>query len=144
MRVRNGRGEVETHGPTENWMTRDPAAEAAAEARAKRSRSGNLRWKYGIDEDEFDLMERAQAGVCAICGLPERVKRRGKLARLSVDHDHATGRVRGLLCTTCNAAMGLLRDDADTILAFAERAVKYLSRRPVIVSGMSAYTSRDD
>lgn len=58
--------------------------------------------RYGITIEQYDAMLAAQNGVCAICLNPPR----GKMKRLSVDHCHATGRVRGLLCITCNRAIG--------------------------------------
>jgi hypothetical protein len=63
----------------------------------KRNRRDNmLRKKYGIDIETYERMLRAQDGVCAICRRPP------KTVRLNVDHDHKTGRVRGLLCFRCN------------------------------------------
>jgi hypothetical protein len=53
------------------------------------------------------MLER-QAGVCAICGRPPRGGR-----ALDVDHDHVTGRVRGLLCGNCNRAVGFLDENPD-------------------------------
>ena len=54
-----------------------------------------------------------QNGVCASCGQPEwrEDHRTGKIRELCVDHDHATGAVRGLLCDDCNVAVGRLKDD---------------------------------
>ena len=61
-----------------------------------------------------------QKGCCAICGLHE-LEHNGKL---HVDHNHETGKVRGLLCTRCNTALGKFKE-SPTIL---ESAVKYLER----------------
>lgn len=61
-----------------------------------------------MTEAEWDAIYERQGGVCAICEKPETVIRKGKLLPLSVDHDHATGRVRGLLCNRCNTAIGKL------------------------------------
>lgn len=66
-----------------------------------------LRRTYGISLEEFEAMESEQGGVCAICGEPERNRK-----YLSVDHDHTTGCVRGLLCHLCNALLGQAGDDA--------------------------------
>jgi hypothetical protein len=63
---------------------------------------------YGITYDQYWALYEAQGGVCYIC---QRAK--GITKKLAVDHDHATGYVRGLLCTTCNKFIGHLRDDPD-------------------------------
>ncbi len=78
--------------------------------------------KYGITLEQFDELFQAQDGVCAICGKPEWVVQSGKLRELSVDHDHRTGKIRGLLCCNCNRALGLLNDDVDLF----KRAINYL------------------
>lgn len=52
-----------------------------------------------LSPDEYEALLEAQGGVCAICGNPPAKR------RLSVDHDHATGKVRGLLCFRCNRAL---------------------------------------
>jgi hypothetical protein len=62
-------------------------------------------------------MYEAQHGVCAACGNPETRTdhRNGECTDLAVDHDHATGQVRALLCGPCNMALGLLQDDPERI-----------------------------
>lgn len=57
---------------------------------------------YGLTEEEYDLMLAAQDGGCAMCGKACRTGR-----QLAVDHDHLSGRVRGLLCVACNQALGV-------------------------------------
>ncbi len=69
--------------------------------------------KYGITEEEFQKLLTLQGGVCACCGRPEISIQYNKLRSLSVDHDHRTGRVRGLLCSKCNTALGLLDENID-------------------------------
>lgn len=77
---------------------------------------------YGISADEYWLIYRYQLGTCAICQRATGVKK-----RLSVDHCHATGIVRGLLCSTCNSrVLGHLRDDTEAL----ERAIDYLHHPP--------------
>jgi hypothetical protein len=77
------------------------------------ARNYHLRRRYGITVAHFDEMFAAQGGVCAIC-------REAKAEH--VDHDHATGQVRGLLCFNCNGALGQFRDRTDLMI----RAVGYL------------------
>lgn len=82
------------------------------------SRKANLK-KYGLTIDDFDRMLQEQNGKCAVCfGLPS-----GRHNQFHVDHDHKTGKVRGLLCHFCNAALGMVRDNSDTLAAL----IKYLA-----------------
>jgi hypothetical protein len=67
-------------------------------------------------------MLAAQGGVCAACGETPS-PRRGK-SIWNVDHDHSTGRVRGILCTGCNSAIGHLQDDPER----CRKAAAYLER----------------
>jgi hypothetical protein len=79
------------------------AAERARRARdPKAFRATRLRHRYGIDHDQYRALFEAQNGLCALC----RVR-----AAVDVDHDHADGRVRGLVCRACNVGMGLFGDD---------------------------------
>lgn len=73
--------------------------------------------KFGISVVEYDALLAKQSGVCAICS---QVCSTGN--HLAVDHDHNTGRIRGLLCSRCNRAIGLLGDD----LARLQQAIAYL------------------
>jgi len=79
------------------------------------ARNYHLRRRYGITAEHFDQMLAEQGGLCAIC--------RDAPAE-HVDHDHATARIRGLLCFNCNGALGQFRDRTDLML----RAVAYLRR----------------
>lgn len=67
-----------------------------------------LKIRYQVDEHEYETMLAAQGGVCAICGQVEGgMANNGKRKRrLSVDHDHGNGKVRGLLCGKCNILLG--------------------------------------
>lgn len=91
------------------------------EAAAKASRKWWLKKKYGLTLEQYDQMLSDQGGGCAICGGKES---RGYQVNFHVDHDHATGAVRGLLCAPCNTAIGLLQDDHEVVL----RAALYLDR----------------
>jgi hypothetical protein len=66
--------------------------------------------RYGITVEQYDAMYAAQDGACYICGEPEIGR------ALSIDHDHITGKVRGLLCSNHNRALGLLADDPELLL----------------------------
>ena len=82
----------------------------------------HIRRAYGLTQADYDALLIAQGGVCAACGQPERAMRAGLALRLSVDHVHGTGRVRGLLCTRCNRGIGNFDDDP----ARLEAAARYL------------------
>jgi hypothetical protein len=81
-------------------------------AHPDKCRDAKLRSSFGISVQDYERMYRAQGGVCAVCFEKETSKRKGVVRRLCVDHNHATGQVRGLLCSWCNLAIGYLRDDA--------------------------------
>lgn len=71
------------------------------------SRDAGLKMRFGITSEEYDILFAMQKGVCAICRQPETVKTKsGSVRRLAVDHDHDTGKPRGLLCYRCNTALG--------------------------------------
>jgi hypothetical protein len=79
------------------------------------SRSYHLMARYGITAAEYDAIEEAQGGLCALCRErpPEHV-----------DHDHVTGKIRGVLCSCCNQGLGNFRDSVAALRA----AVTYLER----------------
>lgn len=83
-----------------------------------------LKSNYGLTPEQYDAMLDAQGGVCAICKRPERAKRQGVVLRMPVDHCHETGRIRALLCHSCNRAIGLFGED----VGLMESAIQYLLR----------------
>ena len=90
--------------------------------RNHRRKMDRKRW-YGLEHDDYLKMLEKQNNVCAICCKPESVVNpSGETKPLSVDHDHATGKVRGLLCSACNQAIGLFKDDIKTL----QSAILYL------------------
>ena len=77
-----------------------------------------LQSTYGISYQEYLVMLAAQQGCCAICGTDDTGKRKA----FAVDHCHTSGKVRGLLCSPCNTAIGSLRED----LGIMQRAMDYV------------------
>lgn len=83
----------------------------------RRERDAYLKRKFGISLAEYDAILAEQGGVCAVCSRPPTCG-----ISLHVDHDHDTGRIRGLLCFRCNNALGDLEDDP----ALLRAAARYL------------------
>ncbi len=84
-----------------------------------------IEYKYGITKSEYDKLLKEQDGACAICRKIEIRKRNGKATALIVDHNHATGKVRGLLCHKCNTILGMAEDNIN-ILA---NSITYLFKK---------------
>lgn len=78
-----------------------------------------LKYNYRITLEDYKNMLEQQGGVCAICFQPCKTKK-----DLAVDHNHNTGKVRGLLCSNCNRAIGMLQEDP----AIIDRAKQYILR----------------
>lgn len=94
------------------------------------SRSYNLKSDYGITLEDYELIYSAQGGKCAICeesgkAYDATITGRGNVPGiLVVDHDHKTGKIRELLCSRCNNALGWFKDDP----VFLLKAVAYLRK----------------
>ena len=74
--------------------------------------------KYGITGNEFRSIVQKQNGKCPICNKVDK-------KNLSVDHDHFTGKVRGIICNECNMALGNVRDSIEILRALANYLEKY-------------------
>lgn len=96
------------------------AANDELELRRKRRRS-SIKTEHGITEEDYLALSAKQDGRCAICRITkcEITSLEPRRKRLHIDHCHATGRIRGLLCGPCNALLGLARDRPDVIRAAA-------------------------
>jgi hypothetical protein len=93
--------------------------------RGKRERRrAAIKYNFKLREDEYLAMMATQHGLCAICHRPETKVLHGHIPALQIDHDHATGKVRGLLCWACNSALGKFEDDPERLRA----AAAYLER----------------
>ena len=128
------------------WAQQNPERRAAR-ARAYQAsgrkgianRKSHLKRKFGISLEEYDAMLAEQGGVCAVCSRPPTPG-----ISLHVDHDHGTGRIRGLLCFRCNNALGDLEDDPALLRAAAhylETAVP-VPRDPAIERRLDELRSR--
>lgn len=104
-------------GYSAKWFARHPGYK---EARLKRdplmNRRGHLRYAYGMTLDDFDRLLARQRKKCAIC--------RRTSFKPVVDHNHKTGKVRGILCPRCNCAIGFLSESPPIF----KRALKYIQR----------------
>jgi protein-arginine kinase activator protein McsA len=85
--------------------------------RANPDKERNLQLKklYGIGQADYLLLFKAQQGRCRVC--------QNRLAQLTVDHCHNTKKIRGLLCSTCNCGLGMLKHSVKNLI----RAITYLS-----------------
>jgi Recombination endonuclease VII len=98
-----------------NWYHNNP----------QKTKNTIIKKKYGISLEDYDILFTACGGVCEICGEPETAKHQnGSVKMLAVDHDHETDMVRGLLCSRCNTAIGLLRDRVDLLFTAAEYLIQ--------------------
>ena len=84
------------------------------------ARRRDLKRKFGITLEEYNAKSAAQNQCCAICSTPQTELDQA----LSVDHDHTTGKLRGLLCNECNFGLGKFKDN----LAYIKNAVTYLEQ----------------
>jgi len=85
---------------------------------------------YGITREDFDKIATEQGGVCAICKQPPYVDHPDpRKKRLSVDHNHVTRQIRGLLCDKCNIGLGVFQDSPELLAAaiiYLQRDIKHL------------------
>lgn len=114
------------------WNERNPEKRKKIEQK-RRSKPGEkekqkervLKLSYGLSLEEFNALLEAQNYVCAICKKPETATAHpGRKQWLAVDHDHTTGRVRGLLCSQCNRSLGGFQDS----VMILKRAIDYMER----------------
>jgi hypothetical protein len=98
----------------------------------KKSPNGieSCKWSYikstfNMTKDEYIKKHDSQGGKCAICGNTEtRTSCKGRPMRLSIDHNHSTGKIRDLLCGKCNCLIGYAEENKDILL----KCVEYLKR----------------
>lgn len=97
----------------------------AARSKTEQAQHQKLRRRYGLTLPQYRAMLKRQRGVCRICRCSERElhKHTDRVRALAVDHDHKTGKVRGLLCGQCNRALGTLHS-----VTLIKRALRYLEQ----------------
>ena len=99
-------------GKTKEWRKRNPTG----------VRNSMLKSCYGITLLDYERMLKSQNGKCAICTKPFSKER---LRNLVIDHNHTTGKIRGLLCQACNKGLGFFGDNVILLL----RAIRYMRRK---------------
>lgn len=85
-------------------------------------RKSNCKKLYGISFDDALRMFDKQNGKCLICGDDMHKGKRG----FCIDHDHKTGKVRGILCSNCNTGLGMFKDN----ISILQDAISYLNSKP--------------
>lgn len=114
-----------------NKRSRDGLASYCRICRRSQGRADYLRRTFGLTEAERTAMAGSQGGRCAICGGADPKH---------IDHDHVTGRVRGLLCGPCNMGLGLFKDDPNRLLS----AIRYLADSGPDPLRVELYPARTD
>jgi hypothetical protein len=96
------------------WRAKNPKKHADAKADSDLKR-------YGMNLAGYNAMLHSQRGACGICGTTDP-RGKGVTRKFAVDHCHASGRVRALLCHRCNGALGMVGDNQETL----SKMIKYL------------------
>ena len=99
----------------------EPLTEERKQKMREYGRDYHLKTQYNMTREEHNKMLASQNHKCAICGIDEKEAVKQKLY---VDHCHATGNIRELLCHSCNAALGLMKDSIQTLT----KAIAYLDK----------------
>lgn len=86
--------------------------------------ANKLKYRYGITAEDYNALLKNQDYSCAICKTKDPSSKRKGSSKFHVDHCHSTGKIRGLLCNSCNTAIGHLNDDETNLVA----ALRYLRR----------------
>jgi len=116
---------------SEYTLERDERSKGGVAMRSKcKPCNEHVKWKafiqrtYGITAEDYYSMLVDQNGKCAVCESEEVNSSRVSSGKLFIDHCHDTGKVRGLLCSKCNHAIGLLNDDPELL----HKAIAYLNK----------------
>jgi len=85
------------------------------EKRRELNSANTRKWRYGLSKDDYSNLLTSQNNKCCIC--------LGDLSTACIDHDHVTGKIRGILCHHCNTGLGLFKDNPQIL----ESAIVYLT-----------------
>jgi hypothetical protein len=110
------------------WRDKNPVASRASSlAWAKRNpdrvRAAHIRRTYGLTDGQFNALLTGQGSGCAICAVPFSWHSRNTVP--CVDHNHVTGKVRGLLCVRCNVMLGNSQENPTILLS----AIRYITQQ---------------
>ena len=90
------------------------------------TRNNNLKTKYGIDIEWYNKKFEEQGCKCAVCGVDKNsITGKNRHLNFAVDHNHVTGKVRGVLCNKCNRAIGMLGDSSEALRQAAAYLTEY-------------------
>ena len=92
------------------WRDRTPSKQSLYK------RTARIKKKFGVTIEEFELFRQSQGDCCAICDTTEKI---------FVDHNHKTGKLRGVLCSHCNSMIGFAREN----IAVLEKAIAYIREK---------------
>lgn len=112
------------HRSTEEYKIWKRAYRKQPEQQIKR-KDYEFKKNFGITVVEYNKMLNEQGGLCAICHQEETFVLKGVKHSLAVDHDHLKGKIRGLLCRSCNQALGLMKDNTENL----QNAIQYLKKQ---------------
>jgi hypothetical protein len=106
------------------WRKRNPDKLKATQAKRRKlyKSQDELLKRYGMTNDDYEVLLVRQRGACAVCGSWDSL---GKSSRFHVDHDHCNNRIRGLTCALCNAMLGQGRDKPEILRAGADYLEKH-------------------
>lgn len=112
------------------YCTKECSKKAGYLVRVNKGRRSDILKKFNITVEEYNTLLESQGGTCAICGEAETdlSSNRQSIKHLAVDHDHVTGKNRGLLCARCNKMLGLA---SDSPWIFAEASLYLLNHNTV-------------
>ena len=126
-----------TQQATKEWRANNPQSNKASNLRAK------AKSKYGLPLEDIWQMLFRQNGKCLICKRIIDFDSPDKCDKPHVDHNHETGKVRGLLCLTCNTGLGMFGDSPD-LLEAALTYIRYFARQSDRLSELAPIDKLDD